>query len=61
MVIPSHEVGHVFIEGIIKNRFADTVTNANDKAFIMDAGKCLAGNFVDFIEMMQISGSIVLA
>ena len=49
MVILIHEVGHVLVEGVVHDTFADSVANADDKTLVVDAGESLAGDFVYFI------------
>ena len=61
MVILVHEVGHVLVESVVQNAFADSIANADNKAFVMDAGESFAGDFVDFVEMMKIGRGVVLA
>ena len=59
MVIFYHEIAHVIFEGVIQDRLANLVANADDETFVMDAGESFAGNLVDFIEVMQI-GCVVI-
>ena len=40
---------------------ANVVTNADNKAFVVNAGESFAGDFVNFEEMMEIGGGEVLA
>ena len=61
MVILIHEVGHIFVESIVQDAFTNFIANADDEAFVVDAGESLAGDFVDFIKMVEVGGSVVLA
>ena len=61
MVILVHEVGHVLVESVVHDTFAYSIANADNKAFVMDAGEGFAGDFVNFVEMMKIGRGVVLA
>ena len=61
MVILVHEVGHVLVESVVHDTFAYSIANADDETFVMNTGESFAGDFVDFVEMMKIGSSVVLA
>ena len=61
MVILVHEVGHVLVESVVQNAFAYSIANADDETFVMNTGESFAGDFVDFIKMVEVGGSVVLA
>ena len=59
LVIFLHEIRHVIFKSVVENTFADLVADVNHKMFIVDAGKSFACNFVDFIEVVKVSGCVI--
>lgn len=59
LVVFVHKIRHVVIKSAVEDALADLVTDTNDKMFVMDASEGFAGDFVDFVEMVQVGGSVI--
>ena len=53
-VVGFEEGFHVVVEGAVEDAFANFFADAHNEAFVVDAGESFAGDFVDFIEVMEI-------